>query len=176
MNSPKEKINSTIFENQKRFLNFIKGKVGDESIAEEILQQSLLKAVKSADQIQDTEKFVSWFYSIIRNSISDHYRKANQMSELPENLESEEIGLDEKKSICECIEGILDNLKDEYSEVIRRLDLNEENTTDVASELKISLDNLKVRKHRARKKLKEQLELICRTCSKHGCLDCGCKR
>ena len=156
MNSINEKLSSTIIENQKRFLSFIKTKVGSESLAEEILQQSFLKAIKSVHQVHDADKLVSWLYKIIKNSISDHYRSSNKMSELPVDLESEEIGFDDKKSICECIEGVLNSLKEDYAEIIRKLDLNEEDTHEVASELKISPENLKVRRHRARKKLKEQ--------------------
>ena len=38
----------------------------------------------------------------------------------------------------------------------------------------ISLDNVKVRRHRARKALRERLVDTCRLCADHGCLDCTC--
>jgi len=45
----------------------------------------------------------------------------------------------------------------------------------VAKELGITPNNLKVRRHRARQQLRERLEEVCRTCAKHGCLDCSCE-
>lgn len=174
MKTQKEKVSAAIIENQKRLLSFVRSKVGDDALAEEILQEGLLKALKASDQFQDEDKLVSWLYAIIRNTVFDHYRRVNRLTDLPEDLQSEDISLDEQTEICECIEGIISDLKEEYAEIIRRLDLNEESTEKVAEELEISLENLKVRRHRARKKLKQQLEKVCRTCAKHGCLDCGC--
>ena len=44
----------------------------------------------------------------------------------------------------------------------------------LASALGLTLNNLNVRLHRARQRLREKVEATCHVCSKHGCLDCSC--
>ena len=38
----------------------------------------------------------------------------------------------------------------------------------------VRVNTLNVRLLRARRRLREQLERVCRTCATHGCLDCDC--
>ena len=45
-----------------------------------------------------------------------------------------------------------------------------------ASDLGITPNNLKVRRHRARRALRARLEETCRICAAHGCLDCTCEK
>jgi RNA polymerase sigma-70 factor (ECF subfamily) len=69
---------------------------------------------------------------------------------------------------------LLPNLKSEYAEVLRRVDLEEIPVAQVATELDITTNNATVRLHRARQALKRELERSCGTCATHGCLDCTC--
>jgi RNA polymerase sigma-70 factor (ECF subfamily) len=176
MEKKKSNFDQLIIEQQQGLLKFIRSKVKNEEQAEEILQLSLLKALTAIQQLEDEEKALSWIYRIIRNSISDYYRTKHSEVEFPENLDLEPISEDESNQLCKCIDAILDSIKSDYAEVIRRVDLNEEKPNEVAEELGISLENLKTRRFRARKKLKDHLILICKTCSVHACLDCGCKQ
>lgn len=50
----------------------------------------------------------------------------------------------------------------------------DESPAAVAADLGITRNNLKVRRHRARKQLRARLEDLCRLCAHHGCLDCTC--
>ena len=45
---------------------------------------------------------------------------------------------------------------------------------EAARSLGLTLNNLNVRLHRARQRLRGKLEATCHVCSKHGCLDCSC--
>ena len=83
---------------------------------------------------------------------------------------------EDEAAICGCLEDLLPTLKPEYAEVLRALDLGEASTEELTAELGITANNLKVRRFRARKQLKERLERTCRTCATHGCLDCTCSR
>jgi len=94
-----------------------------------------------------------------------------------EDLERELDGVQnggEERVVCSCMERLLPRMAARYSELIRRIDLNEENSDLVAAELGITRNNLNVRLHRARQQLKRRLEENCRVCAKHGCLDCQC--
>jgi RNA polymerase sigma-70 factor (ECF subfamily) len=70
---------------------------------------------------------------------------------------------------------LIPTLKPEYAEIIT-LDLKEVDSGDIADQLGITKDNIKVRRHRAREQLKKRLEETCKICAKHGCFDCDCKR
>ncbi len=159
-----------------RFVEFVEQRVSDPELAEDIVQESLLKAIRSAPALRDEERLMPWFYRILRNAIIDSYRhraavdrrvSREPLPDLPELPEDEAI-------VCECLYEILPALRPEYADLIRRLDLDEQSTATVAEDLGITANNLKVRRHRARRALKERLEEACRVCAEHGCLDCTC--
>jgi RNA polymerase sigma-70 factor (ECF subfamily) len=77
--------------------------------------------------------------------------------------------------LCACFEPLIPTLKPEYAELLRALDLDGESTEAVAERLRVTPNNLKVRRHRARQALRKRLEETCRTCAEHGCLDCTCR-
>lgn len=67
-------------------------------------------------------------------------------------------------------------LKPEYAALIEELELTDSDPARVAERLGITLNNLKVRRHRARQALRKRLEETCRTCAEHRCLNCTCGR
>jgi len=71
---------------------------------------------------------------------------------------------------------VVENLKPEYAEVIRAVDLGEQPLTEFAREHGLSASNAGVRAHRARTALKKRLVEACGSCAEHGCLDCTCRR
>ena len=53
------------------FLRFVRGRVSDPDLAEDIVQDALLRAVQSADTLRDEDRVIPWFYRILRNAIID---------------------------------------------------------------------------------------------------------
>ena len=171
------KLETTLVENLEQFTAFVRARVGNPAIAEDIVQESLLKALKSADQIRKNENSVAWFYKILRNSIIDLYRRNDVKTRALEQLQSEAdaaLPEEDRRAICKCLDGLIPTLKPEYGALIRQIDLSGEPIDQVAKSLKITVNNLNVRLHRARMQLKQRLEQTCQICSKHGCLDCTC--
>src|SRR5688572_30080314 len=107
------------------FLAFIRRRVG-EGPAEDIFQSSLLKAVESFDSLRDESRLAPWFYAILRNAITDFYRRQARQNEtewVPEmDLEEEP---DFERRMCECFLPLLSTLKPEYAELVEA-DLNQE--------------------------------------------------
>ncbi len=170
--------------NRERFRSFLSRRLGNESVADEILQQSLLKAVEKQSSLNDKESVIPWFYRILRNTLTDHYRSdatdMKKKEELIAELEATQADLSPPKdelgkAICQCFEGLLPALKPTYSDIIRRIDLVGQTPESVAEELGISANNLQVRLHRARQALRKSLEHTRGACSKHACLDCTCR-
>jgi RNA polymerase sigma-70 factor (ECF subfamily) len=172
------RIEDQLLKQLDTFTAFVRGRVGDPHLAADVVQDSLLKAVKSAHQLRDDESVTAWFYRILRHAIIDLYRRRAASKSALERLESElnvAPDAEEERAVCACIKSMIPALKPEYTELIRRLDLAQEPAEMVAKALGLNANNLRVRHHRARQQLRERLEQTCRMCAKHGCLDCTCR-
>jgi RNA polymerase sigma-70 factor (ECF subfamily) len=75
---------------------------------------------------------------------------------------------------CRCASSLLDTLKPDYAEALRRVDLGGASVKDWAEATGITANNASVRLHRAREALRRQVIRTCGTCAEHGCLDCSC--
>ena len=167
-----------ILNRREALLGFIRSKVGDDELAEDILQESLLRALQSAPELLRDEKLVPWLYRIIRNAITDTYRRhaaaARRLERYALEEPDEELPPEDHAALCACFREVLPTMKPEYAELIEAMDLANEPPERVAERLDITRNNLKVRHHRARQQLRERLEETCRTCATHGCIDCTC--
>ena len=56
------------------FLSFVRHRVGEKAFAEDLLQQSLARALERHHTLQNKESVVAWFYKILRHTIIDYYR------------------------------------------------------------------------------------------------------
>lgn len=162
------------------FLRFVRGRVSDPDLAEDIVQDALLRAVQSADTLRDEDRVIPWFYRILRNAIIDAYRRRDVRRRRTVPLDEtfdlpEEPDEGDAKRLCECFLPLIPTLKPEYAEVLEAVDLRQEPAERVSERLGITANNLKVRRHRARQALRERLEETCRVCSSHGCIDCTCE-
>ena len=170
-------IENHLLDNVKEYLGFARKRVSDPELAADAVQESLLKALKAADQIRDEENAKAWFYRILRRTIIDLYRRRDAQDRALTELEHElnaPPDVEEERIVCACMERLLPMLGPQYADVIRQLDLDEKSPEAVAETLGISRNNLNVRLHRARQQLKQRLEETCRVCARHGCLDCDC--
>ena len=170
-------IEHHLLDNVKEYLGFARKRLSDPDLAADAVQESLLKALKAADQIRDEESVKAWFYRILRRTIIDLYRRRDARDRALAELEREPnapVDMELERVVCACIERLLPAMSPQYADVIRRLDLHEESADAVAASVGISRNNLNVRLHRARQQLKQRLEQSCRVCARHGCLDCHC--
>lgn len=166
-------------ENHRRFLAFLERRVGDRDAAEEILQAAFVRGVERAGDIRNEERAVAWFYRILRRAVVDHWRSLAAERRGVEALARELHGQTEPApevagELCRCFEPLLGTLKPEHEEIVRRVDLEEMRPVDFAARAGITANHAMVRLHRARRELRRQMSLSCRTCAEHGCLDCSC--
>jgi RNA polymerase sigma factor (sigma-70 family) len=141
------------------------------------VQDSLLKALKSADKPGDGEGAVTWFYRILRHSIIDLYRRREVRARAIERLQAdlpEQPDAAAEGVLCQCVRRLLPGLPEQYRDVLQRIDLDGASPREAASELGLTPNNLNVRLRRARQRLREKVEATCHVCGKHGCLDCSC--
>ena len=161
-----------------KLLAYIHAKVADPAAAEDILQDSLLKALQALPSLRDEEKLMSWFYNIVNHTIIDFYRRHHvettyldrYATDVQRHAEPEDI-----TALCACFRELLPTLKSEYAVLIEQLELTDGDPGEVAVRMGITRNNLKVRRYRARQALRQRLEETCRVCAEHGCLDCTCR-
>jgi RNA polymerase sigma factor (sigma-70 family) len=164
------------------FKAFLVRRLGNEADAEDVLQNSLLKAMTKADALKDGEKITAWFYRILRNAVTDTYRARGAVRKRDVALKTlatatgEDVAMPSEweAQICRCIEAMIPSLKPQAAELIRRVELNGEPVQVAAKELGITSSNASVTLHRARKELGKQLETFCGECASGACLDCDC--
>ena len=162
-----------------RLLAFIRSRIDDPELAEDVLQESLLKALRAAPDLHDEERVTSWLYQIVRNALTDTYRRRATARDARERyaVEQEDAGVvtpEDEAALCACVRDVVPTLKPEYAAVVEA-DLTGRTTEELTAELGITPNNLKVRRHRAHRQLRERLEQTCRLCATHGCLDCTCR-
>jgi RNA polymerase sigma factor (sigma-70 family) len=172
-----------LIENETLFRAFLRKRVSDDAVVEDLFQQCLLRAVERHHTVNNQESVVAWFYRILRNAVIDYYRSRATQESRQQVFEKEVDVLhdreapppdDVKAAVCACLDDVVNTLRPGYSELIRRIDLRGESTADVAKALQISSGNATVRLHRARQALRDRLEKVCGVCTKHGCLNCTC--
>lgn len=179
-NSDRDPVISVLLANHRRFLKFLESRVGNREEAEEILQNAFVRSLEKSDQIRDTESAIAWFYRLLRNAVVDHYRQQGTSRLFLETLarqgsDSEEIpDAAMERVICECVTNLVSVLKPEYADLITRVDLERGDVAVIANSLGITSGNARVRLHRARQALRQEVERTCRTCATHGCIDCTC--
>lgn len=178
-----EKIAAELNTQRNAFKAFLTARVGSEADAEDLLQNGLLKALRSADELQDDAKLTAWFYQLLRNVVIDHYRarssvhrKHDALGEMISTL-GEDISAapkDWEAQLCGCLGGVVATLKPQQAELLRRVDLEGEPVQAAAKAMGISANNASVVLFRARKELRVKLQTFCGACAEGACLDCNC--
>jgi RNA polymerase sigma factor (sigma-70 family) len=164
---------------QSKFLSFLSARVEDRAAAEDILQSAYLKAVEHRSEIRDDESTVAWFYRILRNAVTDHYRRSTARTRAHEAFAIEasvSYEAEVTRTACACIEDVIHDLKREYRTAIEQVDLGGMTVEAFAQSQATSANNASVRLHRARKAVAKKLTTVCGTCAEHKCLDCTCRR
>jgi RNA polymerase sigma factor (sigma-70 family) len=163
----------------EKFLSFLSARVEDRATAEDILQSAYLKAVEHGSEIRNDESTVAWFYRILRNAITDHYRRREARTSAHEAFAAEtpiSYEAEVTQTVCACIGGVIRDMKSEYRMAIEQVDLGGMTVDAFARSQRTSANNASVRLHRARKAVAKRLMTVCGACAEHKCLDCTCRR
>jgi RNA polymerase sigma-70 factor (ECF subfamily) len=169
----------TLVDNHRVFLAFLERRVGDRATAEDLLQDAFVRGIDRIPDLRSDESVRAWFYRLLRNAVIDHHRRrgasARKLEALARELEEAvEPDAEMADAVCRCVKRLADNLKPEYAEAIRRVEVDEVPVKQWAEEAGISANNAGVRIHRAREALRKQVLASCGSCAEHGCLDCTC--
>jgi len=154
---------------------FILTLVKDEWVADDLIQETFLKIQNNLKNLKDPSKLSSWIFRIAYNLCQDHFRKLKR-SRKEERIDQEGLedfkealtqkGPDiqkelEQRQMGECVQNQINLLPESLRTVLLLFDIMEFSHQEIADILGITVKNVKVRLHRARKKLRPILEKKC---------------
>jgi RNA polymerase sigma-70 factor (ECF subfamily) len=179
--TPTDRFDDHVRRERAGLLAFIRSRLDDPDLAEDVLQDSLLRAMRAAPDLRDDEKMTSWLYQVVRNAITDTYRRRATATHRRDAYEAEVraeanvLTPEDEARACACLLTLVPALKPEYAEIVEA-ELVGADADELADRLGITKNNLKVRRHRAHRQLRERVEQTCRSCAAHGCVDCTCRQ
>lgn len=147
-------------------LSFLRKRVEDDSVAQDLFQQTVLRAIERQSSLRRREDAVAWFYSILRHALVDYLRKRAVEARgkkaysqaLIHSGHGKVLPFEEAAgNLCSCAYAILPSLRPSHAELIRRIDLGGESSKTVAQDLAMTRNNVRVRLHRARQVLRARL-------------------
>lgn len=159
-----ENIRSIWNDFRNELLSYIKKKVNDDYIAEDILQEVFIKIYKSIDKLEDQSKLKAWLYRTTENTIIDFYRRKKCTLELDKLdnisvIHNNEDNMNEE--VEECVKYMLHQLPDKYKQPLKLYEFNKMKHGEISKRLNLSLSGSKTRVQRARNKLKKMLLECC---------------
>lgn len=159
-------IENTYRECNYNLRQFIRKRIADESMVEDVLQEVFMKIHSQIDTLRDVQKLHSWIYQITRNTIIDYYRSKKAMVELPEALKSAEDSdhsddNDVFNELTPCIQALIDMLPEKYRDAVVLTVYQGLTQKEMGQKLGISVSGSKSRIQRARQQLKNMLTECC---------------
>lgn len=145
-----------LYERYKRpLLNFFLRFGVEYETCHDLTQQTFFRLIHYKHTFKEGYEFRTWIYRIARNLFHDHLKDNHlKMSELNEKYDFEdEQNIDEDQH--KLIRIALEKLPDEYREVLHLSRYEEMKYEQISEVLNISVALVKVRVHRAIKKLRE---------------------
>ena len=132
----------------------------DPSEAEDACQEAFVKLWRHQDSI-DPDKVRPWLRKVTRNGCLDRLRRRHPTEELEDWRQEDEspgpMKTAEQNEIGQWLKRSVSGLKEPYRSLVILRDIHQHSYDEVAVVLELSLSQVKVYLHRARKQLREQL-------------------
>ncbi len=140
---------------------FIRRRLPDEHVAEDLLQEVFVRIHSHLDALGDADRLPAWVYRIGRNVIHDHFRaKASIAAPLSDDAASAAED-DEQQRGFAWLRAMVEQLPETYREAVRLSELDGLLQQDVADRLDVSVSGAKSRVQRGRALLKSMLLDCC---------------
>ncbi len=139
---------------------------GKEEDARDVVQDAYLRAFRSIGKFRGEARFSTWLYRIVANCASTHLTKRVRHSyeQLPdgdrmvdERPEADPAGQAEAAGLRRQLDAAIADLPPRLRAVVVLHDIYDLSNEGIAEELSISVSAAKVRLHRARRRLREQI-------------------
>ncbi len=156
----------------QRIFRYIQSMVRDEAEAEDLTQETFLRAYQRRDTLREEAARTAWLYRIATHMSLDRLRRYARRAPLESEVDPDETDVAEPNSpslqqtmeqdeMSGCVQDYLNRLPDNYRAVILLHDMHELTAQEIAQLLGESLPTVKIRLHRARVKLTAALRAGC---------------
>lgn len=164
---------TVIFEGDyRRIFRYIMSMVRDTAEAEDLTQETFLRAYRGRNSLQDEGAQTAWLYRIATNVCLDRLRQSARRAPMESETDLDQVDVAEpdtpslqqiieRDEMSACVQRYLNRLSDSYRAVILLHDMHELTSPEIAQLLGESLSAVKIRLHRARRKLGTALEAGC---------------
>ena len=131
---------------------------GDLSRAEDMVQDTYVKALRHADRFQEGTNLRAWLMRILYNNVISMYRHRQVAKEgpMPENFDPASKGLEDLEVSDEVLSAI-GELPEDYRKIFLMAALDDSPYQDIAEKLKIPVGTVMSRLWRARQTLQRRL-------------------
>ena len=151
-------------------LSFVRGRVGSDAVAQDLLQNAFLRAHKRLLQGDQPSNPRAWLYQIARNLIIDGKRHARRQLALAEEVardwEPDTLTPAETSEafsvIARALPGFIDDLEPMYRDALRMTELEGLTQKEAAERSQVSLSGMKSRVQRGRQRLFARLQRCCK--------------
>jgi RNA polymerase sigma-70 factor (ECF subfamily) len=155
-----------------RLFRYIMSMVRDTAEAEDLTQETFLRAYRARNSLQDEGAQTAWLYRIATNVCLDRLRQSARRAPMESETDLDQVEVAERDTpslqqvierdeMSACVQRYLNRLSDSYRAVILLHDMHELTSPEIAQLLGESLSAVKIRLHRARRKLGIALEAGC---------------
>ncbi|MDV5169826.1 sigma-70 family RNA polymerase sigma factor [Photobacterium rosenbergii] len=152
-----------------KLLNFSRKQLRDESMAMEIVQETMLKIWLKAHLYDETKgAALTWIYSVARNVKFDLLRKSKHQQDwvqgddlwpiLHEEQDADKLPTEFHSIVSKELEAAINNLPPAQAEIVRMVCMQGASHQDVADALDVPLGTVKSRLRLALQKMKEALD------------------
>ncbi|NWF44629.1 sigma-70 family RNA polymerase sigma factor [Hydrogenophaga sp. D2P1] len=134
------------------------------SEAEDILQDSFIKALRQGDRFRGVEQPRAWLFEITRNTLIDRLRAHKPLAPMPpdwEEIPDEPAQLETVDALVACLPRVLSELDARDREAIELCDLQGLPQAEFARLKGLTLPAAKSRVQRARQRMRESMALGC---------------
>lgn len=140
-----------------RLLAFVRKRVADRALAQDVVQDVFLQFHKHGSEIRDPEKLNGWIFRVAQNRIVDFYRDQRRTDAIiPETAGEEDNPYNHCMS--NCLKDEARSLPEKYRTAFELSELKNVPQTVIAKEMGLSYSGLKSRVQRARELLRMRLK------------------
>lgn len=181
-----QQVDQTWQEYRTRLVRFVRSKVHNDVVAEDIVHDALVKAWTKRSTLHDESALLPWLFQITMNAVRDHHRVRHHDVVVSDIDPEDQPTPEDLHHIAVCLTSMISTLEEPYRSAVHRSEIDGIPMRVIADELNISLSGVKSRVQRGKSKLKDLVLACCQfevntrgqitNSDEHQCTnpECGC--
>ncbi|TDU42702.1 RNA polymerase sigma (SigZ) subunit [Gelidibacter sediminis] len=130
--------------------NFILSKVKNDTVADDLLQETFIKVHIKHDTLEDASKLKAWVFAVARYTVMDYFRQ-QKLDALDTREDLVQEGQTNEHTKEDCLRGIIKNLPKKYRDPLVLADIQGLKQTQISERLNRPLPTIKSQIQRGRK-------------------------